>query len=460
MESRELRELRESRDWDIKPQNLSARDALRFCNSPGYAQLNLSNPSSETELNHHTPRAVEAKFSPPPTRVILVRHGRSTFNEQGRYQGSSDEAVLIEKGRLDARQIGAALKGLHIDTVYASPLRRVQETVCEILDTFGTDAGNTPIQISAELREIDLPAWQGLPFKYVREQLVADYQCWKQRPHEFQMQASDNGVAASSDRDAVFAIAAPPTTFPVLDLYQRAEQFWREVLPRHAGQTLLLVSHGGTNHALISTALGISPSHHHALQQSNCGVSLLTFSASDRSLAQLDNLNLTTPLGETLPKLKEGKQGIRLLLTPSDAIQDRQCQHLAEFLNDIPIDFSLSETLDPCHKAIDQILRHHSSTLHLQIQRQDFPQAWRHTLQTTPGISTQLITGFVVANSTHIKHLLGQAIGLNPNQYWRLQIHPGTVSVLHYPSVSDRPVLQALNIDPKGCHDDKMLLCE
>ena len=437
MESRELRNLGESRELEVETQTFSSGDVLRFWDTQDSAKLNpakLPNPKSKI----------------PCTRVILVRHGRSTFNQQGRYQGSSDEAVLIEKGRLDAGRVGDALKGIHIDAVYASPLQRVQETVDEILDRLGTAIGQPHIHVSAELREIDLPAWQGLPFQYVREQLTADYQCWKQRPHEFQMRVSAEEMATSSERGAAVAIAAQPTTFPVLDLYQRAEQFWREVLPRHIGQTLLLVSHGGTNHALISTALGISPTHHHALQQSNCGVSFLTFAACDHSLAQLDALNLTIALGETLPKLKEGKKGLRLLLTPSDSIQDGQCQQLSEFLQDISIDFSLSEALEPDHKAIDQILRHHPTTLHLQTLRQDFPQAWRQTLQTTPWLSTQLLTGLVVADASHIKHLLGQAIGLHTDQFWRLQIRPGTLSVVHYPSVEDRPVLQALNIDPNS----------
>ncbi|MDJ0705002.1 MAG: histidine phosphatase family protein [Leptolyngbyaceae cyanobacterium MO_188.B28] len=375
-----------------------------------------------------------------PTRVILVRHGRSTFNEQGRYQGSSDEAVLNDKGRLDAGRVGAALRGIHIDAVYASPLKRVQETVDGILNTLGAAVGQFPIHFLAELREIDLPAWQGLSFKYVQEELIDDYQCWKQRPHEFQMRASAPEHSMGGDEEA--------TTFPVLDLYQRAEQFWREVLPRHVGQTLLLVSHGGTNHALISTALGISPTHHHSLQQSNCGVSFLTFGERERPHAKLDALNLTTPLGETLPKLKEGKQGLRLLLIPSDSIQNRQCQQLAAVFKEIAINFSLSETLEPTQRAVEQILHYHPNTLQLEILRQDFSKTWRRTLETTPWLSKQLITGLVVADSIHIQCLLGQAIGLDEVQYWRLQIRPGTFSVLHYPSVEARPVLQALNIAP------------
>ena len=454
MKVKQFSKLTESRQLEAKAEKLSTETAAPSWHINGQSNTPPSKlPTLISKLPTLSPHL-------SPTRIILVRHGRSTFNEQGRYQGSSDEAVLIEKGRQDARQVGSALKGIPIEAVYVSPLRRVQETVLEILDAVGTFPGDASIQVSGELREIDLPAWQGLPFKYVREQLAADYRCWKQRPHEFQMQAIAQEVTGSSDGGAAVEISAQKTTFPVLDLYQRAEQFWREILPRHAGQTLLLVSHGGTNHALISTALGLSPTHHHGLQQSNCGVSTLTFSACAPSLAQLESLNLTTPLGETLPKLKEGKQGLRLLLTPSNLLRDNQDKKLSEFLKGITIDFSLSEALDPSHKVIDQILQYHPSTLHLQMLRHDFPQAWRQTLQTTPGISTQLLTGLVVADSSHIKKMLGQAIGLHADQCWRLQVRPGTLSVVHYPSVNDRPVLQALNIDPNGGYDSAILACE
>ena len=47
------------------------------------------------------------KLTPQETRVILVRHGQSSFNAEGRYQGSSDESVLTEFGRQTARQTGA-----------------------------------------------------------------------------------------------------------------------------------------------------------------------------------------------------------------------------------------------------------------------------------------------------------------------------------------------------------------
>ena len=60
-------------------------------------------------------------------RVIILRHGQSTYNIQGRIQGRSDLSVLTDRGREDARLTSAAFQGLEFDAAYASPLQRAQQ---------------------------------------------------------------------------------------------------------------------------------------------------------------------------------------------------------------------------------------------------------------------------------------------------------------------------------------------
>src|SRR5438270_13942386 len=94
---------------------------------------------------------------PAPTRVWLVRHGRSTFNAQGLYQGCCDQPELTERGRLDSRLAAQALAGARIRFVVASPLRRALDTAGEILDEFRRERLPIPsLQIDDRLREIDL----------------------------------------------------------------------------------------------------------------------------------------------------------------------------------------------------------------------------------------------------------------------------------------------------------------
>lgn len=228
------------------------------------------------------------KLSPNETRVILVRHGESTYNAEGRHQGSSDASVLTAQGRVMAQQTGKFLSGLAIDALYVSSLKRAQETASEVLSMMTPTVNLQDIHVVWQLREIDLPAWQGRYRKDVQAQFAEDYRCWKQSPHQFSMEDP----------------LTKHQTYPVLDLYARSRQFWQEILPLHKGQTLIIVSHAGTNRALISTALSLAPAEYHSLQQSNCGISVLKFSQGDLRLAELETLNWIGHLGDPLPTPK------------------------------------------------------------------------------------------------------------------------------------------------------------
>jgi phosphoserine phosphatase len=222
------------------------------------------------------------KPSSDEIRVILVRHGESTFNAQGRHQGSSDESVLTELGKSMARQTGKFLSGLTVDALYVSSLRRAQETASEMLSMMTPAVNLQNVHVVWQLREIDLPAWQGLYHKDVRTKFAEEYRRWKQSPHQFSMEDPHTNQRF----------------YPVRELYGRSQQFWQEILPHHLGQTLLLVSHSGTNRALINTALNLTPACYHAFKQSNCGISVLKFFQSDILSAQLETLNLTRHLEE------------------------------------------------------------------------------------------------------------------------------------------------------------------
>ncbi|MES1024333.1 histidine phosphatase family protein [Gloeocapsa sp. BRSZ] len=377
------------------------------------------------------------------TRVILVRHGQSTFNAEGRYQGRSDESVLTEKGYNSAYQTGVALQKIPLDAIYTSPLQRAIATTHQIIEGLSINAKSLiKINTDPNLTEIDLPVWQGKTFEDVRQNFAVEYQCWQQRPHEFQINHQDS-LSKAYYHNAATAIKPE---FPVLNLYEQAKQFWQTILPRHLGKTILVVSHGGTNRALISSALNLPPARYHTIQQSNCGVSILNFPANSLS-AGLSALNLTSHLGEVLPKLKAGKHGLRLLLLPVDAIAPSQLQQLAEFLKPVSIDFSLTSELCTSQEITSHLLQHHSTTVQLQVSRHNFPLVWQQTIDSRRSLATNtLVTGLVIASSAIIKCILGQILGLHASDFWHLQLNSGYLSVVHYPLKDSLPVSQAINV--------------
>lgn len=370
------------------------------------------------------------------THVILVRHGRSTYNDQGRYQGSSNHSVLAQKGIETARLVGKYLSHTPINIIYTSPLRRVQQTAVEISKMM---SAHPPATISPELKEIALAHWEGLTYAQVKEQFASDYSRWQHHPYEFELPIHPDSPASGN------IAVTTDTYFPVRDLYQAARQFWLKTLPRHPNGKILIVSHSGTIHALLSTALGITASAHHSLQQSNCGISELAFTGDSFSTAsvQLHQLNQTTAIGETLPKLKVSKKGLRLLLLASDRLTTNSWKPLSAWLNKIPIDFCLSA--DDDREQFQPLIHQHPKALWLGAQEPDFLQGWQHHLCQSRQPAETLMTGLAIASTRSIQKLLIQTLGGNVERCDRLLIRPAHLSVVHYP-YTHRPVVQAINL--------------
>jgi len=442
---------------------------------------------------------------PLSTRVILVRHGQSTFNQQQRIQGRLDESVLTEAGRATARQVAPALTGIAFDAIYSSPLQRAKETA-EIVQSC---LSNPPkLQIADKLMEIDLPLWERLQKDEVKAQFPEDYRLWKERPHELRMLIP----AAQGTREH----------FPVLSLYEQAKLFWQEVLPRHAGKTILVVAHNGINRALLSTALGIPPSRYHSIQQSNCGINVLNFpdspsfppvdggDARGGGSVQMESMNLIDHLGDPLPKPRPGHQGPRLLLVrhgetewnrqkkfqgqidvPLNDNGREQSRSAGEFLKDVPIEFGVSSPMLRPKETAEIILKYHPN-VELELltdlseishglwegkfegeieqaypgllkewqespetvqmpEGENLAQVWARAIAAWESIvskySKQPKTVLVVAHDAINKAILCHVFGLGPEHFWNFKQGNGAVSVIDYPHGSDGyPVLQSMNI--------------
>src|SRR5215218_1994878 len=85
-------------------------------------------------------------------RLILVRHGESTWNAEERLQGQLDPP-LSERGRDQSRALAGVLDGMPDDRVVCSDLGRARETA-ELL-------GLRPARLDARWREIDVGEWGG-----------------------------------------------------------------------------------------------------------------------------------------------------------------------------------------------------------------------------------------------------------------------------------------------------------
>ena len=219
-------------------------------------------------------------------------------------QGSSDESVLTDIGRSAALDAGAALKGIRFDRVIASPLARARQT-CELIMSIN-QAGSAPPEFDIELRETNMYGWEGQSMVELRDTCPEQWHNWHNDPAAMVLEHNGKMV------------------YPLRDLYARAEKFVRDNLESGREENILLVSHGGTNQALINSALGLDVTHHQTFQQSNCCISQFSLDMQTGSY-QLVQLNNTAPLGEKLPKLKARKEGVRVVFVHHDDERGSQC---------------------------------------------------------------------------------------------------------------------------------------
>jgi 2-carboxy-D-arabinitol-1-phosphatase len=115
--------------------------------------------SSVRALEERSPRPRPGASLREAKRVVLVRHGQSTWNAEGRIQGSSDASVLTPKGEAQAETCRQMLASDSFDACFTSPLARSRRTAEIIWQGRGRGRGDGLIP-DPDLREIDLYSFQ------------------------------------------------------------------------------------------------------------------------------------------------------------------------------------------------------------------------------------------------------------------------------------------------------------
>jgi 2,3-bisphosphoglycerate-dependent phosphoglycerate mutase len=161
--------------------------------------------------------------------VILVRHGETQWNIEGRIQGHLD-SPLTPSGMRQADAVGKALADVPIAALYASDLGRALHTA----EAIGTYIGQAPVP-DIRLRERHLGIFQG----HTESEIVA------QHPAEW---------AQFRTRDPAYRIPGGETS---LDRVHRAMSFLEEIRLRHAGEVVAAVTHGGILDGIFRTVAGV-----------------------------------------------------------------------------------------------------------------------------------------------------------------------------------------------------------
>jgi probable phosphoglycerate mutase len=173
------------------------------------------------------------------TRVLLVRHGQSEWNADGRWQGQADPS-LTDLGRHQALHASRNL-GV-VDAIVASDLHRASETALIIAGELGVG----PLVLEPGLRERDAGEWSGL----TRAEIERDWPGYLDPPSSGRDPGSGIGPAAVAAAQPKVERRRPPSWEPdevLLDRVIVALGRVHDLAPR--GE-VIVVTHGGVVYAL------------------------------------------------------------------------------------------------------------------------------------------------------------------------------------------------------------------
>ncbi|MCX6922523.1 MAG: histidine phosphatase family protein, partial [Verrucomicrobia bacterium] len=161
---------------------------------------------------------------PSANRLLLVRHAEVEARYQGVFGGRVD-MDLSPRGHEQAATLAKYLHSLPLDAIYASPMKRVQQTLAPLL----LNGAPKPV-IMQDLREVDFGDWTGLSLDQVQAKFGVSALSW--------LEQLECGGIANAECGETFR--------------ERVEPCLERILAEHTGQQVAIFCHGGVIRMLLS----------------------------------------------------------------------------------------------------------------------------------------------------------------------------------------------------------------
>jgi probable phosphoglycerate mutase len=190
------------------------------------------------------------------TRILAIRHGQTAWNADGRIQGHTDIG-LDDTGQWQAERLAEALQGEALHGLYSSDLLRARQTA-QLLQRFSTES----LRLDTGLRERSFGRMEGLSFAEIEERWPQEAARWRQRDADF----------------------APGGGETLKAFYARCVATAARLAAAHAGQTIVLVAHGGVLDMLYRAAAGLDLAAPRRWELGNASVNRLLYSPEGFSI--------------------------------------------------------------------------------------------------------------------------------------------------------------------------------
>jgi probable phosphoglycerate mutase len=181
------------------------------------------------------------------TVLILIRHGETEMNVGNVFRGRMDVG-LTENGRSQARQLAGALRAFPVSAIYVSPLRRAQATA----QTIAAEHGLEPVT-NENFHNICLGEWEGTPKEEVKARFPELWHQWVRTPESVRIPGAET----------------------LAEVRARVSRGLEDLLARHAGQTVAVVTHRSVLKVALATMLGLERDFFWKFYLDNCSYSLV-----------------------------------------------------------------------------------------------------------------------------------------------------------------------------------------
>lgn len=173
------------------------------------------------------------------TKLYFIRHGKTEWNQEGRYQGAKGDSPLLKESYEEIDALAHHLSLTAFRHIYVSPVRRARVTGSTLQHTLDTLQGHpTPLTIASRLREFNLGKMEGMKFTDVAHKYPHEFDDFQNHPDRY-----DPSTIQGETFQQVIA-RMMPTIHRITDIY------------RDPTDNILIVSHGAALNALVNSLLG------------------------------------------------------------------------------------------------------------------------------------------------------------------------------------------------------------
>lgn len=172
------------------------------------------------------------------TKVYLIRHGKTQWNLESRYQGANGDSPLLKDSYREIELLASSLQRIPFEHAYASPLKRARITAQALLNHLNPEI---PLTIDSRLKEFNLGKMEGMHFEDVAAKWLEVLKNFRHHPDKY-----DESLVEGES---------------FLEVIARFRAAIEEYCRQYPNGNILVISHGAALNAAINALIGTPLAH-------------------------------------------------------------------------------------------------------------------------------------------------------------------------------------------------------